>query len=171
MGGAALGQAMAVDPLSGKIWAADDLKDEIWSIDSSTGADQREIGFPLTDPQRTDRQIDIHDPGMAFAPDGKFMVVSDTSSSSGGRLIIFHNEAFSVPSFSITSATPVSQGYRLTWGSAGAASYNVQRSVNLASAASFQNIATNLTVLQFTDTNAPASGAFYRVVATPTSTP
>jgi hypothetical protein len=170
-GGPASGAAIAEDPLTGRIWAADDLKDEIWSIDSSTGADQREIGFPLIDPLRTDRQIDFHDPGMAFAPDGSFLVVSDTSSSSGGRVIIFHNEIFTIPPFSITSVTPATQGYQLSWGSAGAVKYNVQRSVDVTSAASFQNIATNLSVRQFTDTNAPAAGAYYRVQATPVIIP
>ena len=63
LGGPASGTAIAQDPLTGKIWAADDLKDEIWSIDSTTSEDQREIGFPLTELLRTDRQIDIHDPG------------------------------------------------------------------------------------------------------------
>jgi hypothetical protein len=99
----------------------------------------REIGFPLIDPLRTDRQIDFHDPGMAFAPDGSFLVVSDTSTSTGGRLIIFHNETFTIPPFSISSVTPVAQGYQLSWGSAGSVSYNVQRSLEVASAASFQN--------------------------------
>jgi len=170
-GGSANGTALAVDPVSSKIWAADDLKDEIWSIDSSTGADVREIGFPLMDPLRTDRQIDIHDPGMAFAPDGSFLVVSDTSSITGGRLIIFHNEPFAMPSFSITSVTPATQGYQLNWASAGAATYNVERSLNVATAASFQTIATNLSVPQFTDTTAPAGGAFYRVLAKPVILP
>jgi len=171
LGGSANGTAVAVDPVSGKIWAADDLKDEIWSIDASSGADVREIGFPLQDPLRTDRQIDIHDPGMAFAPDGSFLVVSDTSSITGGRLIIFHNELFTLPSFSITSVTPAAQGYQLNWESAGAATYNVQRSLDLATAGSFQNIATNLSVRQFTDASAPAAGAFYRVVATRVTIP
>lgn len=170
-GGSANGTALAVDPLSGKIWAADDLKDEIWSIDSSTGVDVRELGFPLMDPLRTDRQIDIHDPGMAFAPDGSFLVVSDTSSITGGRLIIFHNEPFAMPSFSITSVTPATQGYQLNWASAGAAKYNVERSLNVAVPGSFQTIATNLSVPQFTDTTAPAGGAFYRVVAKPVTIP
>jgi hypothetical protein len=59
----------------------------------------------------------------------------------------------------------------LAWSSAGAATYNVQRSLDLANAASFQNIATNLTAREFTDTNAPTAGAFYRVVAAPTLVP
>lgn len=94
LGGSANGVAIAVDPTTGKIWAADDLKDEIWSIDATTAADQVEIGFPLVDLLRPDRQIDFHDPGMAFSPDGAFMVVTDSSLSNGtgGRLIIFHNE-------------------------------------------------------------------------------
>jgi len=165
------GQAIAQDPLTGRIWAADDLKDELWSIDSSTGDDVREIGFPLIDPLRTDRQIDFHDPGMAFSPDGSFLVVSDTGTGSGGRVIIFHNEPFVTPPFSITSVTPAAPGYQLGWASAGAVKYNVQRSLDLASAGSFQTIATNLLVRQFTDTNAPAAGAYYRVQATPVIIP
>lgn len=161
------GQAIAQDPITGRIWAADDLKDELWSIDSTTGDDVREVGFPLFDPQRPDRQIRFHDPGMAFAPNGSFLVVSDGSLATGGRLIILHNEAFSVPNFAITSVAPTALGCQLKWGSAGAARYNVQRSLDVANAGSFQNIATNLTTLEFIDTNAPAAAAFYRIVATP----
>ena len=166
LGGPASGTAIAQDPLTGKIWAADDLKDEIWSIDSTTSEDQREIGFPLVDPLRTDRQIDFHDPAMAFAPDGSFLVVSDTSTSSGGRLIIFHNEPFTMPPFSFTSVTRTAQGCQLAWQTAGTVKYNVQRSLAV-TGGGFQNIATNLSVLLFTDTNAPAAGAYYRVQATP----
>ena len=161
------GQAIAQDPVTGRIWAADDLKDELWSIDSTTGDDVREVGFPLNDPQRPDRQIRFHDPAMAFAPDGSFLAVSDGSLTTGGRLIILHNESFSVPNFAITSVTPTPLGCELKWGSAGAVKYNVQRSTNVASAGSLQNIATNLTTLEFTDTNAPPDAAFYRVMALP----
>jgi hypothetical protein len=165
LGGPASGAAIAVDPITSKIWAADDLKDELWSIDATTAADQREIGFPLTDSLRPDRQIDFHDPGMAFAPDGSFLVVSDASTANGGggRLIIFHNEAITTPPFSITSAARVGQGFQLTWQSAGAVKYRVQRGADVTS---FQDITGDLTVTQFTDTNS-VGNAFYRISARP----
>lgn len=165
LGGPANGAAIAVDPLTGKIWAADDLKDEIWSIDATSGADQVELGFPLVDSQRTDRQIDLHDPGMAFAPDGSFLVVSDcsTANGTGGRLIIFHNEPILIPSFSIISATRVAQGFQMSWQSAGAVKYRVQRGSNVTD---LQDITGDLTETTFTDTNNVGS-IFYRVVAKP----
>lgn len=160
--------AVAADPITGKIWGADDLKDELWSIDASSGADQREISFPLTNPSRTDQQLDIHDPGLSFASDGALMVLSDTSvANGGGRLIIFHNETIALPDFTISGVARVAQGVQLSWQSAGGAKYDVQRGTDVANTASFQNIATNLTTTQFTDTNAPATGAFYRVIAKP----
>ena len=107
---------------------------------------------------------------MVFSPDGALLVLSDTSTvNGGGRLLIFHNETFAIPSFSVTNVARTPQGVALGWSAAGAVKYNVQRGVDVANAASFQNIATNLNmmVLQFTDTNAPPANAFYRVVATP----
>jgi hypothetical protein len=162
--------AIAADPVSGRVWVADDVLDEIWSVDPGTGADQKEIGFPLTNPLRTERQIDVHDPGMAFAPDGSFLVVSDTSTANGGgRLIIFHNEPTVIPSFKLTSVARTGQQVLLKWDSAGSANYTVQRSTDLANPGSFQSIATNLpmSTLQFTDTNAVSAQSFYRVVANP----
>lgn len=168
LGGSASAAAIAVDPISGRIWAADDSKDEIWSIDGNTGEDQREIGFPLIDPLRTDRQMDFHDPGMAFAPDGSFLVVSDGSNGNGGgRLIIFHNERIAVPEFVIAGVSRGTAGVQLTWQPAGAVRYDVLRGTDVANAASFVTIATNLTTTAFTDTDAPAGAAFYRVVAKP----
>lgn len=163
LGGSANGQAIATDPIGGKIWAADDLLDEVWSIDATTGDDVREIGFPLVDPARPDRQIDFHDPGMAFSPDGAFMVVSDSNPGSG-RLIIFHNEIVTPPSFSITSAARVGQNFQLMWQAAGSSKYTVQRGTTVTN---LQNVATDLTTTEYLDTNAPAGTAFYRVIATP----
>jgi hypothetical protein len=98
--------------------------------------------------------------------------MSDNSTiNGGGRLLIFHNQQIAVPNFAITSATASGQQVQLAWASAGAVTYNVQQGTDLANAASFQTIATNLTARQFTYTNAPAAGAFYRVVATPTTAP
>jgi len=174
LGAPANAAAIAVDPQTGRIWAADDQKDEIWSIDASTGNDQREFGFPLTNPSRPEQQIDFHDPGMAFAPDGSFLVVTDGSTSNGGgRLLIFHNEPVSVPSFTITGGAKGAQGVTVEWTAAGAVKYHVQRGTDLANPASFSFIATNLppTTLSFTDTNAPAAAAFYRVVAVPSLAP
>jgi hypothetical protein len=165
LGASASAVAIAADPLTGKIWGADDLRDEIWSIDSTSGADEREIGFPLTDPLRTDRQIAFHDPGLAFAPDGSFMVVTDSSTSNGGggRLIIFHHEPYVIPTFAITSAARVAQGFQLSWQAAGAARYRVQRGTT---PSNLQDITGDLTVTQFTDTNS-IGNVFYRVVAKP----
>lgn len=162
--------AVAADPTTGRVWVADDVLDEIWSVDATSGADQKELGFPLTNPLRTERQIDFHDPGMAFAPDGSFLVVSDTSTANGGgRLIIFHNEPTVIPTFKLTSVARNGAQVQLNWASAGSANYTVQRGTDLRNPASFLNIATNLpmTTLHFTDTNATPAAAFYRVVANP----
>lgn len=170
IGAPANGAAMAVDPLTSRIWVADNRLDEIWSVDATTGEDQREFGFPLTNPSRPDQQINLHDPGMAFAPDGSFLLVSDSSTGNGGgRLLIFHNEPFTIPSFSITCVTATPGSVTLGWTSAGAVKYHVLRGTDVTDPASFSIVATNLpmTVCSFTDTNPPASAAFYRVVATP----
>lgn len=170
LGGPASAAAIAVDPLTGHIWAADDQRDEIWSINSSTGEDRLEISFLPSNPSRPEQQIDIHDPGMVFAPDGSFLVVSDTSTvNGGGRLLIFHNEPFAIPNFAITGGARTPQGVTVTWSPAGAVKYSIQRGTDVADPASFTVIATNLplSTLSFTDTNPPPTAAFYRVVATP----
>ncbi|MDW7980937.1 MAG: hypothetical protein RMH97_10255 [Verrucomicrobiales bacterium] len=170
IGAPANGAAVAVDPLRGRIWVADNRLDEVWSVDSSTGEDQREIGFPLTNPSRPDQQINLHDPGMAFAPDGSFMVLSDCSTGNGGgRVLVFHNEPFVIPDFAVTNVAVRSGAVTLAWSSAGAVNYSVLRGTDVAAPASFNIIATNLqmTVYSFTDTNPPVGGAFYRVVALP----
>lgn len=163
LGGAAAGVAIATDPIGGKIWAADDLLDEVWSIDAASGADQREIEFTLIDPLRPDRQIDFHDPGMSFAPNGAFLVLAD-SNPGAGRLIIFHNEVPAPPSFAITNAVRVGQNFQINWQPAGSSTYTVQRGTTVTN---LQNIATGLTTTEYLDTNAPAGTAFYRVIATP----
>ena len=109
---------------------------------------------------------------MTFAADGSFMEMSDNSTvNGGGRVIILHNEQMVVPTFAITNTVTVSNQVQLAWSSAGAASYNLQRSPSLGTPGSFQNIATNLTTRYFKDTNYPTGGAFYRVVATPSVKP
>jgi hypothetical protein len=172
----AAAQALAVDPTTGRVWVAADGLDEVWSLDPSLTptADIKELSFPLKDPPVAFRQMKFHDPGMAFATNGAFLVLSDTSTAGGGgRLLIFHKEpyvAFSLSAFSITNVSRTVQGLQLQWAPAGDASFNlkysVQRGTNVANAASFVTIAT-VTATSFTDTNAPAAAAFYRVMAKP----
>jgi len=166
-------QAIAVDPTTGRLWIADDIRDEIWSVDPSVATqgaapDQKEISFPLTDEDRPDLQLDVHDPGLAFASNGAFMVLSDASTQNGGgRLIIFHNETFALPAFDITAVARNGNQVQLSWQSAGGATYRVQRSIDLGNPTGFQDISGDLTVTEFTDTNAVPSAAYYRVVAKP----
>ena len=165
---------IAGDPTTGRLWIGDQLWRQIFSC-APDGTDCRvELSFPLVNTNRTDQQLQMHSPGggMAFAPDGSFLALSDNSTvNGGGRVLILHNEQFASQSFAITSSSLSGQQVNLAWSSGGAATYKVQRGLDLANAASFQNIATNLSVRQFTDTNAPAAGAFYRVVAEPSLTP
>ena len=135
---------------------------------------QIELSFQLTNTNRTEQAFQFHAPGgsMTFAPDGSFMELSDNSTlNGGGRVIILHNEQMAIPSFAITNIATASNQVQLAWSSAGAVSYNLQRSASLGTPGSFQNIATNLTTRYFTDTNSLTGGAFYRVVATPSVTP
>lgn len=168
-----LAVAVAADPTTGRLWVADDTRDEIWSLDPSVATqnaapDQKEISFHLTDESRPDRQIQMHDPSLGFAANGALMVASDTSTSNGGgRLLIFHNESFALPAFSIIASERTAQAFTLSWESAGAARYDVLRGTDVTVPASFQVIATNVTGLQFSDTNAPAGAAYYRVIAKP----
>ncbi len=174
--GAALG--LAVDPTTGRVWVADDGLDEVWSVDARASGqtpDAKELSFPLNDPPVTYRQIRFHDPGLAFAPNGDFLVLSDTSTAGGGgRLIIFHREEvapYTLPPFAMTRVVPVPEGWRLEWAAAGDPSFNlkysVQRSSQIADPTDFTTIAADLKATTFTDTNAPPQGAFYRVVARP----
>jgi len=170
--------ALAVDPTTGRIWLADNGLDEVWSVDPSASgqtADIKELSFPLVDPSVSYRQIRFHEPGMAFATNGSFLVVSDTSTAGGGgRLLVFHKEPyapFALSSFSITNVAKIAQDVQLQWSPAGDASFNlkyaVQRGTNVTDTASFVTIAASLTATSFTDTNAPAEAAFYRVTAKP----
>ncbi|MBI5383864.1 MAG: hypothetical protein HZA90_04165 [Verrucomicrobia bacterium] len=172
-GGPVLTSAVAVDPTTGRIWVADDALDQVWSIDSTIDPfdrqpDRQELSFPLTNPSRPDRQIDIHDPGMTFAPDGSVLVLSDTSTADGnGRLLIFHNEAFTIPTFRLANCAPGPQGVELQWQAAGNVAFRVLRATNLTSSTAFQDISGELRGTRFTDTNAPAGQAFYRIEARP----
>jgi len=169
MSGPISAASIAADPTTGRLWIADDLLDEVWSVAADNmGVDQKELSFPVLIAGRPDQQIDVHDPGMAFAPNGSFMVITDTSViNGGGRLLIFHNESISLPNISITQFASTAQGFSLSWQSAGAAKYTVYRSTDIANPASWQDISGDLTATSYTDTNAPAAGAFYRVMAKP----
>ncbi len=72
-----------------------------------------------------------------------------------------------VPAFSITSVMRVATGVQLTWEALGSAKYDVLRGTDIANAASFEPVATDLTTTTFIDTRPPTSGAYYRVVAKP----
>ncbi|MEW6158055.1 MAG: hypothetical protein AB1813_11520 [Verrucomicrobiota bacterium] len=163
-------RAVAVDPNTGRIWVADDILDQVWSV-SSTGmeVDRLELSFPLKDANRPDKQIQFHDPGMTFAANGSFLVLSDTSvANGGGRLLIFHNEEPQpIQPFSVSQITRTAQGVELQWQSAGPAKYRVQRSTSVGAGANFQDISGELTTTSFTDTNPPVGNAFYRIVAQP----
>lgn len=163
------GSAIAVDPKTGRIWVADDTLKEVWSVDPTTGADRKELSFSMLNPNRPDRALDIHDPGMTFSADGNYMLLVDTSvANGGGRILVFHNEEIVAPAtpFKLTAVIYTTSGVQLTWEASGASSYKVQRSASLAPA-DFQDISDVLTGTQFTDTNAPAGEAFYRVVVQP----
>ena len=113
-------------------------------------------------------KVDFHEPGMAFAPDGSFLVVSDGSVvNGGGRLIILHNEDIVVPDFTSASVVRSAAGVELQWQSGGGAKYDVLRGTDVADAASFTPIATDLEDTSYVDAEAPAGAAFYRVVAKP----
>ena len=166
------GAAVAADPVSGKLWVADDLLDEIWSLDANPAGpatDQLEVSFPLSNADRPDLQIDLHDPTLAFAPDGAFLVLTDTSTANGGgRLIILHNEPIApLEPCTISGVLRVEAGIQLDWTEAApGATYRVFRSAELGPAASFTDISGALTTRTFIDTEAPANHAFYRIEAT-----
>ena len=161
--------SIAADPMTGRLWIADDAMHEVWSVaeDGPSNTDQKEVSFPLIDPSRQDGQIDFHEPGMTFAPDGSFVVITDGSTANGGgRVIILHNEAAAGPRFSITSIARTSSGIELKWDAAGNSTYRVQRSATL-KASDFADIATDLTETSYTDANPGAGPAFYRIIAQP----
>jgi hypothetical protein len=155
--------ALAADPTTGRFWIADDATNQVWSCDASGLNSQCELSFPLIDPLYTGRNIDFHEPGMAFSPDGKFLVVSDSSTANGGgRLIIFHSEPFEIAKFKVDIERTASQ-VKITWESAGG-TYNVLRGDSITNPAGFINVSGDITTPSFTDTNAPGP-VFYRVVA------
>ncbi len=161
------GSALAVDPQTGRIWVADDVLNELWSISAAPGdtaQDQKEIAFPLTNESRPEGQIDFNDPGMAFAPNGAFLVVSDASTvNGGGRLLIFHNDAAAPVSFRVSQIAVAGSSVHLEWEAVAGAKYRVQRAASLGAA--FEDVSGELAEAAFTDASAPAGGAFYRVIA------
>lgn len=162
---------VATDPTTGRLWVADDIRDEVWSLDPDPSTqfaapDQKELSFPLANPERPDLQLAIHDPGLSFSDDGAYMVLTDTSvANGGGRLLIFHNEPHALPVFSITSIRRTAEGVELQWQASGSATFRVQRSSSL-NPPDFQDITGDLTTTSYTDTTVTGS-AFYRVVAQP----
>jgi len=167
------GAAVAADPISGKLWVADNLLDELWSVDANPTAnpapDQKEVAFPLTNPDRPDQQLDVHDPSLAFSANGAIMVLTDGSTANGGgRLIIFHNaSAQALQPYSVTRVSRSATGVLLEWSEAApTATYRVFRSDNLDNPPGFADISGPLTTRTFTDPAPPAGQAFYRIEAT-----
>ena len=96
------------DPTTGRLWIGDQLWQQVFSCAPDGTACQVELSFPLVNTNRPVQQLQLHSPGggMTFAPDGSFMALSDNSTiNGGGRLLIFRNEPFAVPSFAITSVS------------------------------------------------------------------
>jgi hypothetical protein len=173
------GEGIAVDPTTSRVWVSDNknnvtpsafVTNRITSFDSavsSPGPFAEEIIFPNTSPSadRPDRRVYFHEPGMTFSQDGAFLVVSDQSlSSHGGRLLIFHNQAFTIPAFTITSVNRSGSTVNLAWQSAGGVTYDVQRATVVTGP--YTSIGTTLNT-QFTDSSSPAGNAYYRVSASP----
>lgn len=175
--GLSITRGIAVDPTTGRIWVSGNdpttpsllVTNEIWSFDSNPGATAhiQELIFPRVGggtEDRPDRRIKFADGGLTFSPDGEFLVVSDQSYlSGGGRLVIFHNEAFTIAPISITSVSRTGLDVSLVWTSGGAVNYVVQRSATVDG--TYNTISPVLTGTQYTDTTSPASGAFYKVLA------
>lgn len=174
--GMTLARGIAVDPTSSRIWVAGNdltapsltVTNQVWSFDSSTGAEIQELTFPRVNPSaaRPDKTIKFAEGGMAFAPDGSFLVISDQSYlSGGGRLVIFHNEPFVIAPVTITSVVRSGGNVDLTWTPGGGVNYLVLRSTDVAGP--YTAISPALAETHYTDATAPAGGAFYRVLAYP----
>jgi len=72
-------EAIGVNPLDGRIWASDDNIDQVWSIDPDTGEARLELSFFRPTDTRVDHQINFHDPGVSFSPDGRKIFISDVT--------------------------------------------------------------------------------------------
>jgi hypothetical protein len=174
--GMSLARGIAVDPTTSRIWVSGNdlltptlaVTNQVWSFDSNTGAEIQELEFPRINPSeaRPDRRVRFAEGGMTFAPDGSFLVISDQSYlSGGGRLIIFHNEQSAVAPVTITNVTRTGTAVNLTWTSGGDVNYVVWRSATVNG--TYGPISGVLTATQYTDSNSPADGAFYRVQIIP----
>lgn len=175
--GVTWGSSVAVDPTTDRIWVTDRkntvnpsafVTPQICSFDAGSGAFVQELTFPNTNPtaDRPDRHVDFKDPGLAFSTNGSFLVVSDQALvSGGGRLIIFHSEPFVIAPISITDTIRAGGNVTLKWTAGGAVNYVVQRSLTVNGA--YATISPVLTAPSYTDTTAPATGAFYRIMAYP----
>jgi hypothetical protein len=171
-----LARGLAVDPTTSRIWVAGNdlatpsltVTNQVWSFDSTTGAEIQELTFPRLNPSaaRPDKTIKFAEGGMAFAQDGAFLVIGDQSYlAGGGRLVIFHNEPFVIAPLTITSVTRSGGNVALAWTAGGGVNYLVLRSATVAGP--YTAISPELAATQYTDTTAPADGAFYRVLAYP----
>ena len=176
--GVTWGAGIDVDPTTGRIWVSDRKKTiaplsefavpQIVSFDATSGAFIQELSFTNMNAtaDRPDRNINVKDPGMRFSPDGKFLVVSDQAlCSGGGRLLVFHNEPFVVPTITITKTERAGSSVTLNWTSGGAVNYVVQRSATVDGA--YSTISPLLTSTRYSDVVSPADKAFYRVLAYP----
>jgi len=98
-----------------------------------------------------------------------FMAAWSSSNGSGHPPVYIDDieiSSFGQPNFGIIRGGVVPAGFQLSWGYAGgSATYEVWRGTNVADPGSFVKIADNLTGTTYTDSNPPASGAYYRVVA------
>lgn len=155
--------AIGVDPATSRVWLADNVFKQIWSIPTSGSEPERlEASFTLKEGSRPDSNIAFHDPGVTFAPNGSFVVVTDGSTGNGGgRLIVFHNDAPQAD-VRITRNVRGAQGFELAWSGPPGASYRVQRSATVNTG--YQDISPTVTGASYTDANPPAGQAFYRVI-------
>ncbi len=93
-----------------------------------------------------------------------FMAAWSSSNGSGHPPVYIDDiEIKSLVSFRITSIHRVASGVQLDWEPVGTAKFRVQRISNVTDAAGFQDVSGDLTSTSYTDTNAPAGTAFYRV--------
>jgi len=165
-------QGIVADPVTGRLWVLDSGTGKLWSIESRNGqaaSDRVEATFTntavfgSTGKVRPDFSPSFAGPCMAFAPDGKFLVVSDQSiCAEGSRLLIFHNDSMPATPVSFTGITRTAAGVQLSWEAEAGATFHVQRAESIKG--TFSDISGSLTTPTFTDANPPAGGAFYRIV-------
>jgi len=106
--------------------------------------------------------------GTATSWNPVFMAAWSSSNGSGHPPVYIDDieiSSFGLPTFSIVDSKFVTEGFQLSWGSVAGATYEVWRGTDAANPAGFENISGDLTGTTFIDTNPPAGGAFYKVVA------